>query len=67
MVIFMFSYKEVDTLINDFVDMWEKNNSRPKNEEDLYECCYDIVDEWISCSGINGYVFSKLEKIYNNK
>ena len=64
MVIFMFSHKEVDELIDDFVDMWDKNNYKPEDEEDFFEGCYDILDEWISCSGINGYIFSKLEQIY---
>ena len=52
-----FKTEMLDELINDTVDVLKVDK-----ETNLDDIVNYIVDEWVSCSGINGYAISKLEE-----
>ena len=54
-----FETKILDKMINETIDLYKNDNL---DDDSFFELTNYIIDEWISCSGINGYVIYKLEK-----
>lgn len=59
-----FKTKMIDKMIDEYVEMYK--NEEDINDDDLVDFTNYLVDEWISCSGINGYVYSELEKKFGD-
>ena len=54
--------------LNSYIDYWVEEVKDEKIElNDLFEITNEIVGEWISDSGINGYVIHELEEKLKNK